>query len=144
MTYPSASPIQHGPHRDIDAACALAALAHRHEPHLRLDCAPSSGEIILENRDRAASPELDLQDLYAPGTAVTIECQYAGWQTLFAGLIAHVMPDMGDRGARRVVVTLEGPEAALSRVPAALPLMANLRAGEIIGRYRSAAADAIR
>lgn len=94
---------------------------------------PSSGEIILENRDRAASPELDLQDLYAPGTAVTIECQHDGWQTLFVGLIAHVMPDMGDRGARRVVVTLEGPEAALARVPVTLPVMANLHAGDIIG-----------
>jgi hypothetical protein len=95
--------------------------------------APSSGEIVLDNRDRAASPELDTDDLFAPGTAVTIECQYDGWQTLFAGRIAHTAPDMGDRGARRTIITLEGPEAAFSRVPAALPVMANLRAGDIIG-----------
>lgn len=95
--------------------------------------APSSGEIVVDNRDQSASPELDSEALFVPGTAVTIECQYDGWQTLFAGRIAQTAPDMGDRGARRTVVTLEGPEAALSRVPAALPVMANLRAGEIIG-----------
>src|SRR5690606_35783554 len=59
--------------------------------------------------------------------------QYDGWQTLFAGRIAQTAPDMGDRGARRTVVTLEGPEAALSRLSVALPVMANLRAGEVIG-----------
>lgn len=95
--------------------------------------APSSGEIVLDNRDQAASPELDAQSLFAPGTAVTIECQFDGWQTLFAGRIAQAAPEMGSRGARRTVVALEGPEAALSRVSVALPVMANLRAGDIVG-----------
>ncbi len=95
--------------------------------------APSSSEIVLDNRDQSASPELDAQALFAPGTAVLIECQCDGWQTLFAGRIAQTAPEMGDRGARRSVIALEGPEAALSRVPVTLPVMAALRAGEIVG-----------
>lgn len=94
--------------------------------------APSSGEITLGNRDRAASPECDPDGLLTSGAAVTIECQYDGWQTLFAGRIAHIAPDMGGLGPRRTVITLEGPEAALDRTAAALPVMAERRAGEVI------------
>jgi hypothetical protein len=133
MTYPFRVTLSNATHtRDITpSVLSLRWRIGMNRPYDSV-AAPSSGEIVLDNRSRAASPELDAQHLFAPGAAVTIECQYDGWQTLFAGYIAHAAPDMGDRGPRRTVITLEGPEAALSRVPVALPVMANPRAGELV------------
>jgi hypothetical protein len=94
--------------------------------------APSSGQIVLNNRDRAASPELDPDDLLTPGAALLIENMDGGWHALFAGVVAAAAPDMGEHGQRRTVVSFEGVEAALARVPVRLPVMTDAGAGDVL------------
>lgn len=93
---------------------------------------PGTGQIVLDNRDQSSSPELDPDGLLAPGTAVLIEADYDGWQPLFTGLVSHVEPAMGELGVRRTLVHIETADAALSRVTVRIPVLADVRAGEII------------
>ncbi|MBK8138051.1 MAG: hypothetical protein IPK52_19940 [Chloroflexi bacterium] len=93
---------------------------------------PAAGQILLDNRDQSFSPELDSSGLLTPGTAVLVECEYDGWQPMFSGVIAHIEPDMGERGPRRALVHVESADAALARVIVRLPVLAGVRADEIL------------
>lgn len=94
--------------------------------------APAAGELLLDNRDQAASPELDADDLFAPGTAVVIAYDDGDWQPLFTGVVARTVPDMGEYGQRRTTVFLEGADAALARLTVRTAVLADVFPGDAI------------